>query len=122
MANGVRKKLVCDGAQIAHSSYVGPRALHTVSQMVRYDRRMVSLRHYKRLITDTSHAKEFSVCCITHEYILEGLWITDPYPRWFLGHVGRTPYRTHSLGDGPKCRRRKGLKTVCLGPTRTSAS
>ena len=37
-----------------------------------------------------------------------------------LGRVGRTPYRTHSLGDGSKCRRGKGLKTVCLGPTRTS--
>ena len=31
------------------------------------------------------------------------------------------PYRPHSLGDGSKCRCRKGLKTVCLGPTRTSA-
>ena len=43
------------------------------------------------------------------------------YPRRFLGRVGWTPYRTHSLGDGSKCRRGKGLKTVCLGPTRTSA-
>ena len=43
------------------------------------------------------------------------------YPRRFLGRVGRTPpYRPHSLGDGSKCRRGKGLKTVCLGPTRTS--
>ena len=30
------------------------------------------------------------------------------YPRRFLGRVGRTPYRTHSLGDGSKCRRGKG--------------
>ena len=36
------------------------------------------------------------------------------------GSVGRTPYRTHSLGDGSKCRRGKGLKTVCLEPARTS--
>ena len=28
------------------------------------------------------------------------------YPRRFLG---RTPYRTHSLGDGSKCRRGKGF-------------
>ena len=42
------------------------------------------------------------------------------YPRRFLGRVGRTPYRTQSLGDGSKCHRGKGLKTVCLGPTRTS--
>ena len=32
------------------------------------------------------------------------------------------PYRPHSLGDGSKCRRGKGLKTVCLGPTRTSGN
>ena len=44
------------------------------------------------------------------------------YPRRFLGRVERTPYRTHSLGDGSKCRRGKGLKTVCIAPTRTSVS
>lgn len=31
------------------------------------------------------------------------------------------PYRPHSLGDGSKCRRGKGLKTICIAPTRTSA-
>ena len=36
------------------------------------------------------------------------------------GSVGRTPYRCHSLSDGSKCRRGKGLKTVCIAPTRTS--
>ena len=30
------------------------------------------------------------------------------YPRRFLGRVGRTPYRPHSLGDGSKCHREKG--------------
>ena len=60
------------------------------------------------------------MCGIAHDYILEGLWITVPHPRRFLGHVGRTPYRTHSLGDSSEGRRGKGLKTVCLGPTRTS--
>src|SRR3990170_1478278 len=44
------------------------------------------------------------------------------YPRQFLGRVGRTPYRPHSLGDGSKCRRGKGLKTVCIAPTRTSVT
>ena len=34
--------------------------------------------------------------------------------------MGRTPYRLHSLGDGSKCRRGKGLKTVCIAPIRTS--
>jgi len=37
MADGLRRKLMCDRAQIAHSSFVGPCALHTVSQIVRYD-------------------------------------------------------------------------------------
>ncbi len=37
MADGLHRKLLCDRAQIAHSSYVGPCALHTVSQMVHYD-------------------------------------------------------------------------------------
>ena len=32
------------------------------------------------------------------------------------------PYRPHSLGDGSKFRRGKGLKTVCIAPTRTSVS
>ena len=31
-----------------------------------------------------------------------------------------SPYLTHSLGDSSKCHRGKGLKTVCLGLTRTS--
>lgn len=38
MADRLRRKLVCDRAQIAHSSYVGPCALHIVSQTDRYDR------------------------------------------------------------------------------------
>src|SRR4051812_15389343 len=38
MADGLRRKLVCDRAQITHSSYVSPCALHTVSQTDRYDR------------------------------------------------------------------------------------
>ena len=30
------------------------------------------------------------------------------------------PYRPHSLGDGSKCHRGKGFKTICIAPTRTS--
>ena len=30
------------------------------------------------------------------------------------------PYRRHSLGNGSKWRRRKGLNTVCIAPTNTS--
>ena len=49
--------------------------------------------------------------------------IKAPYPRRFLGRVGRTPpYRPHSLGDGSKCRRGKGLKPVCIAPRYTSVS
>ena len=60
-------------------------------------------------------------CPIAHELILpqhvcqEGL---SPTVSRLCGKD--PPYRPHSLGDGSKCRRRKGLKTVCLGPTRTS--
>ena len=43
------------------------------------------------------------------------------YPQQFLGRVGRTPYRPHSIGDGSKCRRGKGLKTICLARRCTSA-
>ena len=42
------------------------------------------------------------------------------YPRRFLGCVGRTPYRTRSLGDGSKRRLGKGLKTICIAPRCTS--
>ena len=51
----------------------------------------------------------------------ELIWCSrGAYPRQFLGHVGRTPYRPHSLGDGSNCRRGKGFKTVCIALTRTS--
>ena len=30
------------------------------------------------------------------------------------------PYRPHSLGDSSKCRREKGLKTVCIAPRYTN--
>ena len=43
-----------------------------------------------------------------------------PYPRRFLVRVGRTPYRSHLLGNGSKCRHGKGLKTVCIAPRCTT--
>ena len=74
MADGLRRKLVCDGAQIAHSSYVGPCALHTVSQTVRFD-----------IPYGFTASLEFSVCCIAHDtfwkasgsllHIPDGFWI-----------------------------------------------
>ena len=44
--------------------------------------------------------------------ILDDFWVVWEGP----------PYRPHSLGDGSKWRRGKGLKTICLAPTHTSGS
>ena len=58
---------------------------------------------------------------IAHKLILpqpvsqEGLSPTVSWSCW-----KDPPYRPHSLGDGSKCRRGKGLKPVCLGPTCTN--
>ena len=54
---------------------------------------------------------------IAHELIL---CARRAYPRRLLGRVGRTPYRPHSLGDGSKRRRGKGLKTICIAGLCTS--
>ena len=60
---------------------------------------------------------------VAHDLILSSMCARRAYPRRFLGRVGRTPpYRPHSLGDGSKCRRGKGLKTVCIAPCCTSAT
>src|SRR5215216_5350424 len=42
--------------------------------------------------------------------ILDDFWVVWEGP----------PYRPHSLGDGSKCHRGKGLKTVCIAPRCTS--
>ena len=57
---------------------------------------------------------------IAHDLILPIVCARRAYPRRFLGRVGRTPYRSYSLGDGSKCRRGKGLKTICLARRYTS--
>ena len=46
---------------------------------------------------------------VTHDPILPSVCDRRAYPRRFLDHVGRTTYRTRSLGDGSKRRRDKGL-------------
>ena len=43
-------------------------------------------------------------------HIPDGFWVVWEGP----------PYLPHSLGDGSKCRRGKGLKTICIASTRTS--
>ena len=57
---------------------------------------------------------------VAHNLILPSVCARRAYPWRFLGRVGRTPYRSHSLGDGSEHRRRQGLKTICIAPTRTS--
>ena len=59
-----------------------------------------------------SHTASFCQTCVPGGHIPDGFWVVRE------GH----PYRPHSLGDGSKCRRGKGLKTICLGPTRTSVA
>ena len=62
----------------------------------------------------------FECSPVTHDLILPSMCARRAYPRRFLGHVGRTPYRRHSLGDSSERHRGKGLKPVCIAPTRTS--
>ena len=57
-----------------------------------------------------SHTTSFCRACVPGGHIPNGFWVVWEGP----------PYRPHSLGEGSKCRCGKGLKTVCLGPTRTS--
>ena len=62
----------------------------------------------------------FECSPVAHDLILPSVCARRAYPRRFLGRVGRTPYRPHSLGDGSKRRRGKELKTVCIALTCTS--
>ena len=57
---------------------------------------------------------------VAHDLILLSVCAKRAYPRRFLDRVGRSPYCPHSLGDGSKCHRGKGFKTVCIAPTHTS--
>ena len=57
-----------------------------------------------------SHTTSFCRACVPGGHIPDGFWVVWEGP----------PYCPHSLGDGSKCRRGKGLKTVCSGPMRTS--
>ena len=57
-----------------------------------------------------SHTTSFCRTCVPRGHIPDSFWVVWEGP----------PYRPHSLADGSRCRRGKGLKTVCLGPTRTS--
>ena len=73
------------------------------------------------IFSSTVRISVFERSPVTHDLILPSVCARRAYPRRFLGRVGRTPYRPRSLGDGSKCRRGKGLKTVCLGARCTSA-
>ena len=58
-----------------------------------------------------SHTTTFCRTCVPGGHNPDGFWVM-----W-----EGTPYHPHSLGDGSKCHHGKGLKAICLGPTRTSA-
>ena len=57
-----------------------------------------------------SHTTSFCRACVLGGHIPDDFWVVWEGP----------PYRPHSLGDGSKCHREKGLKTVCLGYRYTS--
>ena len=58
---------------------------------------------------------------IAHELILPQPVSQEGLSPTVSGSCGKDPpYRPHSLGDGSKCRRGKGLKTVCIAPLCTS--
>ena len=71
-------------------------------------------------LSSTVRTSVFERSPVGHDLILPSVCARRAYPRRFLGRAGRTPYRPHSLGDGCKCHRGKGLKTVCLAPRCTS--
>ena len=66
----------------------------------------------KNLVCVASHTITFCKASGSWLHIPDGFWVVWEGP----------PYRPHSLGDGSKCRRGKGLKTVCIAPTHTSAN
>ena len=84
-----------------------------------YDRKRFHLYNCIFLST-TAHVTVFDCSSEAHDLILPSVCARRAYPRRFLGRVGRTPYRRHSLGDGSERRRGKGLKTVCVAPRCTS--
>ena len=57
---------------------------------------------------------------VAHDLILSSVCPGGHIPDGFWVVWEGPPYRRHSLGDGSKCRRGKGLKTVCIALTRTS--
>ena len=56
---------------------------------------------------------------IAHELILPQPIPGGPIPDDLWVVWEGPPYRPHSLGNGSKCRRGKGLKTVCIALLRT---
>ena len=102
MADGLRRKLVCDGAQIAHSSYVGPCALHTIYQTVHYDTPFgftASLETFDH----QSHtcARMWCVRCLAASHMItfgnaSASWLPIPDGFWVMWE-GPPPYRAHSL-------------------------
>ena len=72
-----------------------------------YDRKRFRL--YNCIFSTTVRITVFGRSPVAHDLILPSVCARRAYPRRFLGRVGRTPYRPHSLGDGSKCHRGKGF-------------
>jgi len=59
--------------------------------------------------------------CLARSHMAPASVPGGPIPNNFWVVMGRIPYLPHSLGSDSKCRRGKGLKTVCIALMRTSA-
>ena len=81
-------------------------------------------KQFRRIIVFFSSTVRISVferSPVAHDLILPNVCAGRAYPQRFWVVWEGPPYCPHSLGDGSKCRRGKGLKTICIAPTRTSA-
>ena len=67
---------------------------------------------FQYLSARRSHTTSFCRACVPGGPNPDGFWVMWEGPT----------NRSHSLGDGSKHRRGKGLKTICIAPTRTSGS
>ena len=70
-------------------------------------------KQFHRIIvffSSTVRISVFESSPVAHDLILSNVCARRAYPRRFLGRVGRTPYRPHSLGDGSKSVAERGYK------------
>ena len=80
-------------------------------------------KQFRRIIVFFSSTVRISVferSPVAHDLIFSYVCARRAYPRRFLGHVGRTPLSPTLTWRRFQMSARKGVKNVCLGPTRTS--